>query len=175
VPAAQYRMGCMCRDGMGCPVDIDRARGYFQLAADQGLSKAQSALDSLDRDSHSAPATPRSQISTSDGGPMRTSFMETPSFRELFKSQELVQSVQAIHKRYQQRIAEATEQFQQEIRDLEQRFTSTVGLAPRVLEAPSDSIFSNTDSRVLDLTETPDRAQGGKAVRAPVGRRFRPN
>ena len=106
---------------------------------------------------------------------MRSTFLETPSFRELFRSEELVQSVQSIHKRYQHRIAEATEQFQQEIRDLEHRFTSTVGLAPRVLEAPSDSIFSNTDSRVLDLTETPDHAQGGKVVRAAVGRRFRPN
>jgi hypothetical protein len=168
-------MGCMCRDGIGCPIDVDRARGYFQLAADQGHSKANISLDHLARDSHSAPVTPRSHISTSDGGPMRSTFLETPSFRELFRSEELVQSVQSIHKRYQHRIAEATEQFQQEIRDLEQRFAHTAGLAPSVLDAPSDGIFSNTDSRVLDLTQAPGRPQDGKAVRSGVGRKFRPN
>ena len=171
VPAAQYRMGCMFRDGTGCEVDVDRARSYFQLAADQSHAKAVVALGMLDRNAASAPLTPRSQISTSDGGQVSQQCLSTPSFQNLFRAEEVLQSVQAIHQRFQRRIAEATEQFQQEIRDLEYQFPHATGLTAKVL--PNSELGQTVhNSRVVDITQMQDASQ--KMLRAPV-RKFRPN
>jgi TPR repeat protein len=172
VPAAQYRMGCMCRDGLGCPVDVDRARSYFHDASEQGHSKAQLALNRLDSASFSAPGTPRSDILTSDGGVLRASLLESPSFQKLFKSEEILRSVQVIHRRFQQKIAEATDEFQREIRDLENRFSLAAGIAPDVASAKLHSI-QNVDPRVVDSTQQAADSQTATAARLP-GRRSRP-
>ncbi len=177
VPAAQYRMGCMCRDGIGCSVDFDRARYYFQLAADQGHSKAEVALNRLDSSSFSAPATPRSEISTSDGGALRASLLQTPSFQKLFQSEEILRSVQTIHQRYQQKIAEATHEFQREIKDLENRFSQAVGITPEVSAAKNDGREANlndTEAGGIDLTPLPAASQTTTG-RRPPGRKLRPN
>ena len=161
VPAAQYRMGCMCRDGIGCAVDADRARGYFRLAAEQGHSKAVLALSRLDSSS-SAPQTPRSAISLADGSELRASFLESQSFQKLFRAEEILHSVHDIHQRYQRKIAEATHQFQEDIRSLEQRFVSAAGLSPDGSAANSThsdtgmlSSEANVTARTVDLTEKP--------------------
>jgi TPR repeat protein len=172
VPAAQYRMGCMCRDGLGCPVDVERARSYFHDAAEQGHSKAQLALNRLDSSSFSAPGTPRSDIVTSDGGVLRASLLESPSFQKLFKSEEILRSVQVIHQRFQQKIAEATDEFQREIRDLENRFSLAAGIAPDVASAKLHSI-QNVDPRVVDSAQQAADSQTATAARLP-GRRSRP-
>jgi TPR repeat protein len=178
VPAAQYRMGCMCRDGVGCDVDVERARGYFRLAADQGFSKASIALSRLDN-SMSAPETPRSGIMLADGGELKASLFESQSLQKLFRAEEILQSVQAIHQRYQRQIADATQQFQEEIRSLEHRFTAAAGISPEVSRADAlrfdgHSSDVNLPARVVDLTQTSGLDQKTSTIRAPV-RRFRPN
>ena len=46
---AQCALGLMHRGGEGGPKDLAQARGLFLLAAAQGISEAQEALNELDR------------------------------------------------------------------------------------------------------------------------------
>ena len=172
MPAAQYRMGCMCRDGVGCPVDVDRARSYFQLAADQNFSKAVVALSKLDN-SKSAPQTPRSAISTDDGAQLKASMLESQSFQKLFKAEEILQSVHSIHQRYQQKIAEATRQFEEEIQSLEHVFAAAAGLDH--VEPGADDRLA-LPLRVVDLTQVPhaERTAQPALIFGAPGRRYRP-
>jgi hypothetical protein len=84
----------------------------------------------------------------------------------------LLRSVQVIHQRFQQKIAEATDEFQREIRDLENRFSLAAGIAPDVASAKLHSI-QNVDPRVVDSTHQAADSQTATAARLP-GRRSRP-
>ncbi|MBL8380188.1 MAG: sel1 repeat family protein [Burkholderiales bacterium] len=58
---AQYLLGVMREKGLGVAIDLERARHWYGLAAQQGHAEARQALSRIDFPAGAAPATPAQQ------------------------------------------------------------------------------------------------------------------
>jgi hypothetical protein len=107
-------------------------------------------------------------IGTSGGGAMNdlsSSMMDTPFGRRMASVEQVFRSVQAIHFRYQQRMLQAAQLFEQEMKDFEQLVSDATGLELHASSpfhqaaSPESTAASVADKTIVDLTQAHEPAQ----------------